>query len=198
MEKSAIDDREDRAGREFWREFCDQAEHVAATTNTGDLNQASEWIGHLLEKHGLRFYHELLRSGQYLDLLISPRCDQEVAKEIDRLFAAGPQIPGWRFYPRRQAVAWEDVILFIHAIYRVEIDDATFDLGERDDGWEVTMYSSGLVGMSDAFAANLVLAFLEYAAGEAVVMSLVKRTTGCANGTGSMRPAELVTAMLAD
>ncbi len=181
--------------RDFWQAFGDEAAALATRIAAGNLREAFQRVESLLHEHGFDFCFELTEEGREAVLVLTPEGDQERARRIDHLVKARPEIPGWRVYGRRQRKPLEDAFAFVRHVYSLDVSDATFDLRETPKGYEVTMRSKAMEGLTGEEAQGLVSTFLDHAVGEDVVMA---RVAGLAahDGRGHLSPAALVTSLI--
>jgi len=138
----------DNAAHGFWQAFVAEAGALASRVATGNLRNAFQRVESLLQDHGFDFCFELTKEGGHAVLVLTPECDEERARRIDELIQVSPEIPGWRVYGRRQRKLLEDAFAFVRHIYGLDVTDSSFDLRETPRGYEVTMRSKAVQGLT--------------------------------------------------
>lgn len=182
----------DKAADDFWHAFGVEAVSLATRIAAGNLREAFQRVETLLKKHGFDFCFDLTQEGCDAVLVLTPEGDPEQARGIDRLVQARPELAGWRVYGRRQRKPLHDAFAFVWHVYGLDVRDATFDLRETPRGYEVTMHSKAVEGLTAREAEGLAATFLDHAVGESVVMA---RIAGLftRDGAGDLSPVALVT-----
>jgi len=89
----------------------------------------------------------------------------------------------------------KDAFAFVRHVYNLDVSDATFDIRETPRGYEVTMRSKAVKGLTDEESRGLVSTFLDHAVGEDVVMGRVA-VLAAEDGHGSLSPAALITSII--
>lgn len=167
-------------GALFWRAFQAEAEQLAGFVRSGQLRRAFERVEDLLQRHGQDCCFDITMDGEAV-LILSPEGDPEEAARIDSLLRERPEIPGWRFFGRRQKKPVQDAFAFVRHIWGRDISDATFDVSGSG---EVTVYSKGLAGLEQEKVEGVIATFLDHALGESVAMSRVTGVAGRSTGAG--------------
>jgi hypothetical protein len=185
----------DSAARDFWHAFGTEAATLARTIAAGNMREAFQRIESLLREHGFDFCFELTEEGGEAVLVLTPEGDHEQAGRIDRLLEATRGVPGWRIYGRRQRKPLKDAFAFVRTIYGLDVSDATFDIRDTPKGYEVTMRSKAVKGLTGSEARGLVATFLDHAVGEDVVMERVA-VLHADDGLGHLSPASLVASLV--
>jgi hypothetical protein len=169
---------------------------MASKIATGDLGGSFQRVEAMLREHDFDFCFELTEEGQNAVLVLTPEGDLEQARRIDNLLEARPRIDGWLFYGRRQRKPWSDALVFVRHIYGADLSDATFEVKETSQSFEVVMWSKAVSGLTDDEARGLVSTLLDHAVGEEVVMARVAGVVAYAEGTGCMAPSALIATLV--
>jgi hypothetical protein len=163
----------DHHADEFWIEFLEFATTMREHIRARRMRAAFDMVDAILLVHGYEFAFELTEEETLAVLVLTPEGDVEQAQSIDRLLACRPDVPGWKFYGRRQRKEFKDALTFVRHIHGCDASDVMFYASESGSGYEVTVITQAMEGLSDGAAYGLAATLLDHALGEDVVMSQV-------------------------
>lgn len=181
----------------FWLRFKPDAGLLHEALLQNQTRDVFRRIEQILQECGHDYCFDVTSDNRTAILIFSPEGDAATAQDIDKLLKAGPPIPGWLFFGRRQKKPLNDALAIIRNMYGVDLQDATFDLTDSQSELVVTMFSPQVEKLTPNGAKGLVATFLDHAIGEDFSMRHVSRMEARAKGVGPLRAAAFVDAILA-
>ena len=158
---------------QFWVDFLEFSTTVREHIRARRMRAAFDMVEAILQAHGYDFAFELTEEKTLSVLVLTPEGDREQAQRIDELLVRRPDVPGWRFYGRRQRKEFKDALTFVRHIHGCDASDVMFYASEGDSGHEITVITQAMEGLSDGAAYGLAATLLDHALGEDAVMSQV-------------------------
>ena len=181
----------------FWRLFREQVAPLGVRFEAGP-RRVFDAVEQALAESGLDFAFDVTATEEGLLLLFSPEGDEEVAREIDALVGATPELPGWKVLGRRQPKPWQDALALVGEIAEASLADARFAVARGSEGLRVEVVAEALADFEDDSANRLAMLLLHHMLGEEYVMSAVRQMEGRSQETPGLRyltPPELVAAL---
>lgn len=163
----------DHHKEQFWISFLESSSTVREHIHAKRMRAAFELVEELLLAHGYDFAFELTAEGASSVLVLTPEGDIDRARYIDELLSSRPEVPGWKFFGRRQRKEFEDALTFVRHIYGRDAGDVIFQASHSNRGHDVTVITQAMAGLSPDVAHGLAVTLLDHALGEDVVMSKV-------------------------
>lgn len=157
----------------FWVEFLEFSTTVREHVRARRMRAAFDIVEAILQVHGFDFAFELTEEKTLSVLVLTPEGDREQARCIDELLARRPDVPGWKFYGRRQRKEFKDALTFVRHIHGCDASDVMFHASDSGSGHEITVITQAMQGLSSGAAHGLAATLLDHALGESVVMSQV-------------------------